>query len=150
MSCTVPMMAPVSSSATSTSRSPRSALAATPRQKVSAFVRVIGSNWKLASGMALLLALIALALLSPVISRLVGKGQDPVAIAAYQKWLVPSPEHWLGTDQYGRDLFVMVVGALGVSLEVGAIAGVITLNPAGRSGVPSRPREWSLHVQKEF
>jgi peptide/nickel transport system permease protein len=49
-----------------------------------------------------------------------------VAIAAYEKWLVPSPAHWLGTDQYGRDVFAMTIGALAVSLKVGAIAGVIS------------------------
>lgn len=88
--------------------------------------RVMRGNWKLTAGLITLLGLIVLALLSPVMSSLIGKGQDPVAIAAYQKWLVPSADHWLGTDQFGRDLFAMVIGALRVSLEVGAIAGVIS------------------------
>ncbi len=88
--------------------------------------KALTTNWKLTSGLILLFALIAVALLSPVISALVGNGQDPVAVAAYQKWLVPSPAHWLGTDQFGRDLFAMVIGALRVSLEVGAIAGIIS------------------------
>ncbi|HEY8521625.1 MAG TPA: TonB-dependent receptor [Gammaproteobacteria bacterium] len=39
---------------------------------------------------------------------------------------------------------------LSPEIGVDGTTGVITLNPAGRSGVPSRPREWSLHVQKEF
>ena len=88
--------------------------------------RVLFGNWKLATGLGLLLALILLALLSPVIASIVGKGQDPVAIAAYEKWLIPSPDHLLGTDQFGRDLFAMTVGALRASLEVGAIAGIIS------------------------
>jgi peptide/nickel transport system permease protein len=88
--------------------------------------RALTSNWKLTTGLVLLLTLIALALLSPLISAAIGKGKDPVAIAAYQKWLVPSPQHWLGTDQFGRDVFAMTVEALRASLQVGAIAGVIS------------------------
>lgn len=84
------------------------------------------SNWKLTTGLVLLITLISLALLSPLISAAIGRGKDPVAIAAYQKWLVPSPEHWLGTDQFGRDLLAMTIEALRASLQVGAIAGVIS------------------------
>ncbi|GAA4980909.1 ABC transporter permease [Actinopolymorpha pittospori] len=88
--------------------------------------RVFRGNWKLTSGLVLLVLLVAAAVCSPLIASMVGKGQDPVAIAAYEKWLVPSPAHWLGTDQYGRDVFAMTIGALAVSLKVGAIAGVIS------------------------
>jgi peptide/nickel transport system permease protein len=88
--------------------------------------RVFRGNWKLTSGLALLVLLVVAALCSSLIAAAVGKGQDPVAIAAYEKWLVPSPAHWLGTDQYGRDVFAMTIGALAVSLKVGAIAGVIS------------------------
>ncbi|WP_020574864.1 ABC transporter permease [Actinopolymorpha alba] len=88
--------------------------------------RRLRENWKLSTGLVLLIGLILLALLSPLISAAVGQGTDPVAIAAYQKWLRPSPDHWFGTDQFGRDLFAMTIGALRVSLEVGAIAGVLS------------------------
>ncbi|MFD2083353.1 peptide/nickel transport system permease protein [Actinopolymorpha cephalotaxi] len=88
--------------------------------------RVFTSNWKLTTGLVLLLLLILTAVTSPLIASAVGGGQDPVAIAAYEKWQVPSPDHWLGTDQFGRDVFAMVIGALAVSLKVGAIAGVIS------------------------
>jgi iron complex outermembrane receptor protein len=39
-----------------------------------------------------------------------------------------------------------------VSAEIGVngITGAITPAPAGRSGTPSRPREWALQVYKEF
>ena len=47
-------------------------------------------------------------------------------MAAYEKWLVPSGEHVLGTDQFGRDVLAMVMKALSVSLQIGAIAGVIS------------------------
>jgi peptide/nickel transport system permease protein len=88
--------------------------------------RALTSNWKLTTGLVLLLTLVSLALLSPLISAAIGRGKDPVAIAAYQKWLVPSPQNWLGTDQFGRDVFAMTIEALRASLQVGAIAGVIS------------------------
>ena len=39
---------------------------------------------------------------------------------------MPSPDHLLGTDQFGRDVLAMVVSATSVSLQIGAIAGVIS------------------------
>jgi peptide/nickel transport system permease protein len=91
-----------------------------------AVTRTVRGSPKLASGLLLVVLLIAVALLSPLIATAIGNGQDPVAIAAYERWQVPSPAHWLGTDQYGRDVFAMTISALRVSLEVGAIAGIIS------------------------
>ena len=89
-------------------------------------VRAVTGSWKLAAGLVTILALVLLALLSPLIVGAIGGGEDPIAIAAYEKWLVPSPAHWLGTDQYGRDVFAMTIGALSTSLQIGAIAGIIS------------------------
>jgi peptide/nickel transport system permease protein len=89
-------------------------------------VRTIRRSPKLAVGLLILLALVLLAVFSPLIVSAVGKGEDPLEIAAFQKWLVPSSEHLLGTDQYGRDVFAMVAGATSVSLRIGAIAGLIS------------------------
>ncbi|MBM7783631.1 ABC transporter permease [Tenggerimyces flavus] len=89
-------------------------------------VRAVTGSWKLAAGLITILVLVLVALLSPLIVGLIGKGDDPIAIAAYERWLVPSPAHWLGTDQYGRDVFAMVIGALSTSLQIGAIAGIIS------------------------
>jgi peptide/nickel transport system permease protein len=81
---------------------------------------------RLATGLALLAAMILLAVLSPLIVDAVGNGKDPLEFAAYEKWLVPGPDHLLGTDQFGRDVLAMVVSATSVSLQIGAIAGVIS------------------------
>lgn len=93
---------------------------------IRAMVRAVTGSWKLAAGLITILVLVLVALLSPLIVGLIGKGDDPIAIAAYERWLVPSPAHWLGTDQYGRDVFAMVIGALSTSLQIGAIAGIIS------------------------
>lgn len=91
-----------------------------------AIVRAVTGSWKLAAGLLVIVVLVLIALLSPLIVGMVGNGQDPIAIAAYERWLVPSPAHWLGTDQYGRDVFAMTIGALSTSLQIGAIAGIIS------------------------
>lgn len=93
---------------------------------VRAIIRAVTGSWKLAAGLITILVLVLVALLSPLIVGLIGKGDDPIAIAAYERWLVPSAAHWLGTDQYGRDVFAMVIGALSTSLQIGAIAGIIS------------------------
>ena len=93
---------------------------------VRAIVRAVTGSWKLAAGLITILVLVLVAVLSPLIVALIGKGDDPIAIAAYERWLVPTAAHWLGTDQYGRDVFAMVIGALSTSLQIGAIAGIIS------------------------
>ncbi len=56
-------------------------------------------------------------------------GYDPVAQDPLARLRPPSPEHWLGTDQFGRDVFVRsAVGAansLLVALTAVAIAAVL-------------------------
>ncbi len=93
---------------------------------IRAIVRAVTGSWKLAAGLITILVLVLVAVLSPLIVALIGKGDDPIAIAAYERWLVPTAAHWLGTDQYGRDVFAMVIGALSTSLQIGAIAGIIS------------------------
>src|SRR5438094_10245223 len=96
---------------------------------VRAFWRQMQASGKLQLGLALLAALLALALIHPLAATIVGTQEprgNPLAIAAYRPWLVPSPGHWLGTDRYGRDLLVMALTGLAASLQVGAVAGVIS------------------------
>src|SRR5215510_363595 len=93
---------------------------------LTAALRTIKNSRRLAIGLLILGLLVLLALMSPLIAKAVGGGQDPIELAAYDKWLVPSGQHLLGTDQFGRDVFAMVVKALAVSLQIGAIAGIIS------------------------
>jgi peptide/nickel transport system permease protein len=89
-------------------------------------VKAVRRSRKLSGGLLILLFLVLLALSSPLITAWIGQGEDPVQIATYEKWLVPSAAHPLGTDQLGRDVLAMTVGAMGVSLQIGAIAGLIS------------------------
>ncbi|WBQ08124.1 ABC transporter permease [Kribbella sp. CA-293567] len=93
---------------------------------VRAVLRTVRNSRRLAFGLVILAVMVLLAVFSPLIVSGIGGGIDPLELAAYERWLVPSPDHLLGTDQFGRDVLAMVVSALSVSLQIGAIAGLIS------------------------
>ncbi|GAO74620.1 nickel transporter permease [Meiothermus ruber] len=70
-------------------------------------------------GLFLLVLLILVALLAPVIAP------DPIEQNIAQRLQPPSAEHWLGTDQLGRDVWARVAHGAGISLRVGF--GVVLL-----------------------
>ncbi|GLV55693.1 peptide ABC transporter permease [Dictyobacter sp. S3.2.2.5] len=84
------------------------------------------SSIKVQVGIVILLFFVVLSLLHPVINGIIGHGNDPLAISVNSPWQMPNGQHWLGTDRYGRDILAMTVTALAASLEVGAIAGVLS------------------------
>lgn len=49
----------------------------------------------------------------------------------------PSPEHWFGTDEYGRDIFARIVHGTRISLFVGVISVGIALTLGGTLGAIS-------------
>ncbi len=62
-------------------------------------------------------ALVVCALASPLLAP-----ADPNAQALDQSLLAPSFHHWLGTDQYGRDVLSRVIYGARISLSVGLVA----------------------------
>lgn len=87
------------------------------------------------AGLVLLLILVGIALFGPLITP-----YNPDTPNYRAKLLPPSTEHWLGTDQSGRDLFsrvligarntlgsaILILGLIvGVGVVLGAIAGMI-------------------------
>lgn len=52
---------------------------------------------------------------------------DPNTTHLEQKLLPPSPQHWLGTDNLGRDVFSRMLHGAGISLTVGLIAVAVSL-----------------------
>ena len=47
---------------------------------------------------------IAVSVLAPLIAP-----YDPNAIDLRNRWAPPSPEHWMGTDKQGRDVFSRIL-----------------------------------------
>lgn len=48
--------------------------------------------------------------------------EDPTAMALDQQFLPPSAEHWLGTDDFGRDILSRIINGARLSLQVGIIS----------------------------
>jgi peptide/nickel transport system permease protein len=85
--------------------------------------------------------LLVLSLAAPLIASL--RGIDPAATDLLQRLEAPSLQHWLGTDELGRDLFQrlldggrvsLMVGFAGAMLSavLGAIIGVVSGYVGGR------------------
>ncbi|OJA82994.1 nickel transporter permease [Burkholderia ubonensis] len=78
-------------------------------------------------GLAILVALLAVAIVAPLITP-----HDPLRQVLADRLLPPgSPSHWLGTDQLGRDILSRLIGGsrltLGIALLVVAIVVPIGL-----------------------
>ncbi len=72
---------------------------------------------------AILLALIALAaLLAPAIGALLGV--DATRVDLFNQYAPPDAEHWLGTDEAGRDVLVRLLYGGRISLLVGLVAAL--------------------------
>lgn len=74
-------------------------------------------------GATIIVTLILMALFAPWVSR-----YEPNDIQITQALLLPSAEHWLGTDQLGRDVWARMVYGIRISLFVGLVAvGIATI-----------------------
>lgn len=87
-----------------------------PRARRGAFRRLLRSKVAVA-GLVTLLLLAFIALAAPVISPAEPNRVNPRA--ALQP---PSPDHWFGTDQYGRDVMTRVFFGTRISLVIGFIS----------------------------
>jgi peptide/nickel transport system permease protein len=92
--------------------------------------------FSLAAGILLLLPFVLFALLPDVFST-----HDPIKSSIRELYTPPSPEHWFGTDELGRDVFSRVVhGAqislfsAGVIIAVASLIGIILGTVAGYWG----------------
>ncbi|HLH74015.1 MAG TPA: ABC transporter permease, partial [Chloroflexota bacterium] len=90
------------------------------------FARIWRESPKFRLGLSILLILVVLALVHSLISNLLFGDTNPLEIGGDAPWQTPGPIHWLGTDRYGRDLFIMTLSGLAVSLEVAVIAGLLS------------------------
>ena len=78
-----------------------------------------------AISLGLVVLLLALAILAPVISP-----YPPDAVSPADQWQAPGWQHWMGTDEHGRDVLSRVLYGARISLFVG-IATVLLAMLAG-------------------
>ena len=108
------------------------AVAPRSRSVLGAAVAPLRSSTALGVGLAFIALHLVLAVLAPVIA-----GHDPVATDATDVLAGPSWAHWLGTDQYGRDLlsrtlnggrYALLVTFLAttIAVAVGTVLGCVT------------------------
>jgi peptide/nickel transport system permease protein len=72
--------------------------------------------------LSFLVVLVVLALFAPILADL--RGVDPSMTDLFRRFEPPSAEHWLGTDELGRDLLQRLLDGGRVSLQVG-VAGAL-------------------------
>ncbi len=73
------------------------------------------------AGLALLGALFIVAYLAPVLAP-----YDPTAIDLNAQFAYPSAQHWLGTDELGRDILSRLMYASRVTLSVALVSTLLT------------------------
>src|SRR5690606_14864537 len=81
------------------------------------------------AGLAIILVFIAMAAFAPWVAT-----HDPLRSSFGQRLQPPSAEHWLGTDELGRDVFSRMVYGARISLRIGFIAvaiGILVGVPLG-------------------
>ena len=73
-------------------------------------------------GLFFLAAMVLLAIFVPMLSPYAYDEMDLAQINA-----LPSASHWLGTDRFGRDIFVRIMYGARISLSIGVAAAVLNL-----------------------
>jgi peptide/nickel transport system permease protein len=89
---------------------------------VARVLRIIGRRPLGAFGLIVISLVVMMALFGPLLAP-----QEPLAISSFDfahRMQPPSGEHWLGTDEVGRDLFSQFLLGARVSLVVGVVAGL--------------------------
>jgi peptide/nickel transport system permease protein len=89
-----------------------------PAERALAFA---SRNPMLCAGLAMVLLLVAVALLTPLLVPL-----DPYTISAADKLRPPGWSHPLGTDELGRDVFSRLVVGTHISLRIALLATALT------------------------
>ncbi|MEE1619850.1 ABC transporter permease [Zafaria sp. J156] len=112
-----------------------------PRRSARLGAAAAGPPGLVAGGAGRLPALIAGAVAAVVVAAALAPGWlapfDPLAIDPSAAFQAPSPAHWLGTDESGRDLLSRVIHGARDSLLIGAAATGVGLALALLLGVPA-------------
>ena len=85
------------------------------------FFRRLLSNRSFTIGAALVGLVLLLALLAGYIAPF-----DPLKGNFRARMMAPNPQHWMGTDQFGRDILSRVLHGARISLQIGFMVALIT------------------------
>ena len=85
------------------------------------FFRRLLSNRSFTIGAALVGLVLLLALLAGSIAPF-----DPLKGNFRARMMAPNPQHWMGTDQFGRDILSRVLHGARISLQIGFMVALIT------------------------
>src|SRR5690625_3542748 len=88
---------------------------------VDALLRIIKSKTSFI-GLCIIVILIITALLAPMIAT-----HSPTDQSIVDRYQSPSSEHYLGTDELGRDIFSRIVYGTRISIQIGVIAVGISM-----------------------
>lgn len=86
------------------------------------FVRAFFRNKIAVVGLVIVITMILAALLAPFIAP-----YDPNKISAMNRLSPPSFDHWMGTDDFGRDIFSRLLYGAGISLVIAFIAQSVAI-----------------------
>ncbi|SDM18962.1 nickel transporter permease [Sediminibacillus halophilus] len=98
---------------------PEQKTTATPKSSslwLDAFSRLIRSKTSFI-GLLIILLLLVVAAMAPVVAT-----HDPTDQQLLDRYLAPSGDHWLGTDELGRDIYSRIVYGTRISIQIGLIA----------------------------
>jgi len=104
------------------------------RKRSTNIFRMLKKNKMAMLGLIILVVLVLLALFADVIAN-----YDTVVIKQNlaERLMPPNGKHWLGTDEFGRDIFARLIHGARVSLKVGILAISISVVVGGILGAVS-------------
>nr|WP_196107718.1 MULTISPECIES: ABC transporter permease [unclassified Ochrobactrum] len=85
-------------------------------------VRIFRRNRMAMTGLIIIVVLVLTAVFAPYISP-----HDPYRVDMNEQFLSPSFTHWLGTDNFGRDVLTRILYGARISLVVGIVPSFISL-----------------------
>src|SRR5579864_8345106 len=104
-----------------TGRAPAALFSSALARRDAVWRRLLHNQLALAGGLMLAVVVCA-ALFAPLLSPL-----DPLEMNPLHLLEPPSTTHWLGTDEFGRDIISRVIWGARISLYVGGIAVTIAV-----------------------
>ena len=112
------------------SREPQQDAGVSVRRRPRSTARRLLGSFRFVVGTILTLAMLIMAVGAPWIAT-----HDPLRTNTLNRLAPPSAEHWMGTDNHGRDLFSRVVYGARVSIVVGVGVVVLTTLIGGGLGL---------------